>query len=156
MVTSIFLRGLCGYVWVHILTLSPPGAVLNITFSRDWYVNDNICTKQTHTQTMTNWALKHTHHTLHRNIHKKKKKKKACGWQYHCASLRCTLLIWMHNGEKIHWIRLQCSDYCTEYSMSSSQWNLLIALNVQTSHANCTIVCGSLCWSESVSWADYS
>ena len=27
MVTSIFLRALCGYVWVNILTLSPRGEV---------------------------------------------------------------------------------------------------------------------------------
>ena len=30
MVTSIFLRALCGYIWVNILTLSPRGSLLRI------------------------------------------------------------------------------------------------------------------------------
>ena len=31
MITSIFLRALCGYIWVNILTLSPRGVLRNET-----------------------------------------------------------------------------------------------------------------------------
>ena len=38
MVTSIFLRALCGYIWVNILTLSPRGYI-----DSDRYQNLMIC-----------------------------------------------------------------------------------------------------------------
>ena len=49
MVTLIFLRGLCGYVWVDILTLSPP---------RDYTRNDQqIVPTSVYLPTARNWYL---------------------------------------------------------------------------------------------------
>ena len=43
MITSIFLRALCGYIWVNILTLSPRGemADLSLWMHVYWYVTTN-------------------------------------------------------------------------------------------------------------------
>ena len=42
MITSIFLRALCGYVWVNILTLSPRG----VNFCLNFLVSDELSRKK--------------------------------------------------------------------------------------------------------------
>ena len=82
MVTLIFLRGLCGYVWVNILTLSPPRGR-----------NKTISTTQTFPQ--MSQTVNHTiNHISYPSKKKKKKlktkisqgsyrKKCVCPWYFH-------------------------------------------------------------------------
>ena len=45
MITSIFLRSLCGYIWVNILTFSPRGKIINsdqITYLKVRHMGQSI------------------------------------------------------------------------------------------------------------------
>ena len=50
MVTSIFLQGLCGYIWVNILTLSPQRVMINAEINVCLGMFQNVKMDSTHTQ----------------------------------------------------------------------------------------------------------
>ena len=88
MVTSIFLQGLCGYIWVNILTLSPQrgghkgASGVNIILLCCWCIN------MTHRWLQVSWWCRCVHIILSRSVYNMTY---SCGHKEEGGVMRLTL-----------------------------------------------------------------